>query len=231
MQNCKGYTIPSSINKALKRQKTNFLTEFAYIHVVCLKSVLTLLYVYCFQAIAVLTSKHFAQRQPWWHCAAATPRYTAAASNWSWMSHPSSWGPATSARPWGQSSQPPRGLWLLQAEPCPPPLGPCWPALSPWCWKLCSESSPMLNLLTWTTHTVGTKGLLVSAVLFSLYIWWLLLLPPWLLLSSPLPTVLYFLSLCSILLFCVLVFVSPWHTTFVFKHSPWICRGDNTGIR
>lgn len=32
--------------------------------------------------------------------------------------------------------------------------------------------------------------------LFSLYIWWLLLLPQWLLLSSPLPSVLYFLALC-----------------------------------
>lgn len=79
----------------------------------------------------------------------------AAASNWSWTSPLSSWGLATSAKQWGQLSQPPRGLWLPQAEPCPQPSGPCWPLLSPWCWKLCSESSPMLSVLTGTTHTVG----------------------------------------------------------------------------
>lgn len=111
--------------------------------------------VVCTQATAVLTSKHFAQRQPWRLCVAATPRSMAAASNWSWMSPPSFWGLATSARPWGQSSQPPRGHWLPQAEPCLPPSGPCWPALSPWCWKLCSESSPMLSALIRTTHMVG----------------------------------------------------------------------------
>ncbi len=109
----------------------------------------------CSQATAVLTSKHFAQRQPWWHCGAATPRSTAAVSNWSWMSPLLSWGLVTSARPWGQSSQPPRGPWLPQAEPCPQPSGPCWPTLSPWCWKLCSESSPMLSVLTGTTHMVS----------------------------------------------------------------------------
>lgn len=113
------------------------------------------MYLDCSQATAVLTSKHFAQRQPWQRCAAATLRSMAAVSNWSWMSPPSFWGLATSARPWGQSSQPPRGPWLPRAEPCPPPLGLCWPALSPWYWKLCSESSPMLSVLKGTTHTVG----------------------------------------------------------------------------
>lgn len=112
----------------------------------------------CFQATAGLTSKHFAQRQPWWRCAAATPRSMEAVSNWSWMSPPLSWDLVTSARPWGQSSQPPRGPWLPQAEPCPLPSGPCWPTLSPWCWKLCSESSPMLSVLTGTTHMVRYLG-------------------------------------------------------------------------
>lgn len=104
------------------------------------------------QATVVLTSKHFAQRQPWWRCAAAIRRSTAAASNCSWTSAPSSWGPATSAGRWGRSSRPPSGLWLPQDEPCPPPSGRCWPPLSPWCWKLFSESSPTLSALTGTTH-------------------------------------------------------------------------------
>lgn len=154
----------------------------------------------CSQATVVLTSKHFAQRQPWWLCVAAIPRSMAAVSNWSWMSPPSSWGLATSARPWGQSSQPPRGPWLPRAEPCPPPLGPCWPALSPWCWKLCSESSPMLSLLTGKTHTVGITHCFSWIIHFHLPAAICILLPAWLLLLSPMPPV----SLVSVLSLLVL---------------------------
>lgn len=113
------------------------------------------MYTSCSQATVVLTSKHFAQRQPWSHCVAATLRSTAAVSNWSWMSLLLFWGLVTSARPWGQLSQPPRGPWLPRAEPCPPSSGPYWPTLSLWCWKLCSESFPMLSVLTGMTNMVG----------------------------------------------------------------------------
>lgn len=127
------------------------------------------MYLACSQATAVLTSKHFAQRQPWPRCVATTPRSTAAVLNWSWMSPLLSWGLVTSARPWGQSSQPPRGPWLPLAEPCPPSSGPYWPALSHWCWKLCSESSPTLSVLTGTTHMVGIwdPGMVSAANFYS----------------------------------------------------------------
>lgn len=200
----------------------------------------------CFQATAVLTSKHFAQRQPWWRCAAATPRSTAAVLNWSWMSPRLSWGLATSARPWGQSSQPPRGLWLPRAEPCPPPSGPCWPALTPWCWKLSSESSPTLSVLTGTTHMVGIWNTsahgysctlcftfpmldcgfshLDSRALLLCHLSHLLVCFPWWLFVA----FQFFVSLSpTLLLKC---FVSPNCTKSLVKHYPWECRGDSTEI-
>lgn len=141
---------------------------------ICLDSAhqlsLTFVYPLCFQATVVLTSKHFAQRQPWRRCGAATHRSTAAVSNWSWMLPLSFWAPVTSAKPWGQSSPPLTGPWLPRGEPCLPSSGRCWPALSPWCWKLCSESSPMLRILT-GTHTVRIFCFL------PLDCWCLLLLP------------------------------------------------------
>lgn len=108
----------------------------------------------CSQATAVLTSKHFAQKQPWLHYVAVTPRSTAAVSNWSWTSPLLSWDLVTSSRPWGQSCQHPREPWHPQVELCPQPSGPSWPLLSLWCSKLCSESSPMPSFLTGTTCIV-----------------------------------------------------------------------------
>lgn len=106
------------------------------------------------QATAALTSKHFAQRRSWWRCAAGTHRSTAAASSSSWTPPPLSCARATSAKPWGQSFQPRSGPWCRRAGPCPPSSGPCWPTPSLWCWKLYSESSPTLSVLTGTTHMV-----------------------------------------------------------------------------
>ena len=174
-------------------------------------------YTSCSQATVVLTSKHFAQRQPWLHCVAATLRFTAAVSNWSWMLLLLFWGLVTSARPWGQLSQPPRGPWLPRAEPCPPSSGPYWPTLSPWCSKLCYESFPMLSVLIEMTNTVGIQvsiHILIDKICFRF--------PTFVCSFShltdcfPLPCYLFHLLVCfTLLLFVVFHYLIIW---LIFPH-------------